>query len=198
MEPKSKLQIFGTTKKNPTIPQSHTPENPPTNKQVPFRGDHISHRHPTYSHRSPGRVQTRCTKFPGRSNALTLRFPNCIGFKALLLHFFPSLGDVRGQKRTQRHLCFLASKNDEAEVDVEKNQQKRQISPPKKKRNQKGARCILHSKPPIIATNKWTNGKQNLSAVPVALAQYFQLGHRPGVVHWLLQFYGFLWAWGYS
>lgn len=197
MEPKSKLQIFGTTKKNPTIPQSHTPENPPTNKQVPFRGDHISHRHPTYSHRSPGRVQTRCTKFLGGSNALTLRFPNCIGFKALLLHFFPSLGDVRGQKTTQRHLCFFASKNDEAEVDVEKNQQKRQISPPpKKKRDPKGS--TLHSALKTSNRTNELNGKQNLSAVPVALAQYFQLGHRPGVVHWLLQFYRFLWVWGYS
>lgn len=169
------------------IPQSNNPENPPYT-QVPFRGDHISHRHPTYSHRSPGRVHPlhQVTRAPtpwlcDSPTALASRPSSCISSQAL---------------EDKWHFCRLKWWGRSRRW--KKNNKKANIPPPtKKKRDQKGARCILQKLKTSNHSNE-LNRKQNLSAVPVALAQYFQLGHRPGVVHWLLQFYRFLWAWGHS
>lgn len=166
---------------NPTIPKTHHI------RRCLFE---VTTFHTGIQHTAIGHLggSTRCTKLPGP------RRPDSV---IPQLHWLQGPPPAFLPKPWRTNGIFVAW-NDEAEADVEKKTTKRQIPPPpKKKRDQKGARCILQKLKTSNHSNE-LNRKQNLSAVPVALAQYFQLGHRPGVVHWLLQFYRFLWAWGHS
>ncbi len=92
MEPKQFVHTWDNKQElnynNPTIHQ----QKPTTTPNLPFQGDHISHRHPTYSHRSPGITNPlwkigRSPRLPtllwDSPTALASRPSSCISSQAL-------------------------------------------------------------------------------------------------------------------
>lgn len=194
---KANYKYLGQQKR---IPQSHNPTLPKTHPQISRCLFEVTTFHTGIQHTAIGHLGGSKPVAPSSSagptpwlwdspTALASRPSSCISSQAL------GMSEVK--KRLNGICVFSLQKMMRQKLTLKKTNKKGKYPPlQKKKRDPKGS--TLHSALKTSNRTNELNGKQNLSAVPVALAQYFQLGHRPGVVHWLLQFYRFLWVWGYS